>query len=315
MRLALSIFFSLIIATSSAQARIAYVPFVMKEDFGIRPVVDARIDDTAVALAVHSGAAGLIELTPEAADALGYHDRIYAGQYGIDRSGHLASAGASRVRLGTLTIGPNITSPALAFVHALPGNKADILRSGKAGMLGIKWLRSSRAFVDFGGKRIGFPQEANDTASARARLTEAGYTALPMIWNEKEAAYTVNVRLSGHSANLIVNTVSAGYLDLPSSQAAGLVFGEQTGTAGGPKGATVPVYKPLAPLSIEIGGRHFPGFQPPAWDTGAYLSRSSAAEGAPAPGPIQGALGATFWIARAAVIDFGGGWLFLAPSK
>jgi hypothetical protein len=292
-----------------AQARMQYAPFAMVEHFGDRPVVEARIDTTPIALQVHSGASGTIEITPEAADALGYSERTSSGRYGIDRSGHLAAAGASRTSLRRLSVGPSVVTDVPAFVHALPGAKVELPGAGEAGMLGVGWLRKTRAIVDFDGKRIGFPDVAGDSAAERARLVAAGYAALRMVWDEKEACYLIDASLDGHPARLIVNTVSKGYLDLPSARAAKLKFGGRTGTAGGPGGASVPVHKPLKPVSVRIGGVDYGRIQPPAWDTGAYLSAASAKGG----GPIQGALGATFWIAQKASIDFGDGWLLLAP--
>jgi len=296
-------------AAAPAQARMQYAPFAIVAHFGDRPVVEARIDATPIALQVHSGASGTIEITPEAADALGYRDRTPSGRYGIDRSGHLAAAGASRTSLRRLSVGPSVVADAPAFVHALPGAKVELPGAGEAGMLGIGWLRSTRAVVDFERKRIGFADAAADSAGERERLVAAGYAALRMVWDEKEACYLIDARLDGHPARLIVNTVSQGYLDLPSARAAGLKFGGRTGTAGGPGGASVPVHKPLKPVRVQIGGVDYGRIQPPAWDTGAYLSAASKRAG----GPIQGALGATFWIAQKASIDFGDGWLLLAP--
>src|ERR1700761_7986466 len=92
---------------SAGIAEMQYVPLKFHQVFGTRPFVNGRLDGKSFELMIHASASSTVEITPETADALGHKDRAYLGAYGIDRAGHVSVAGLSRIRLGSLEVGPS----------------------------------------------------------------------------------------------------------------------------------------------------------------------------------------------------------------
>ena len=290
-----------LLAGTPATSRSSHVPITWRTTSGTRPYAPVVLDGKPFLFMVHGGADAFAMTTHANAAKAGVTDLVQKGRYGIKKIGEVSSLGRADATAKTFAIGGVTTRDMPLQVFEIPQDPP------VDGMVGIRWLRASKTFVDFAKSELIVPEGPTDADAERATLLKQGYVAHPMTWDAAVAQYAISAVVNGAPATMRVGTVSDDFLDEPFARAHGLALVQQDGTYGGPTGTTGHFYKTTVPYSLTLNGKPLLTDVATVFDTYAYEAKPRPTTGVLAAGTF----GADFMRRNQAVIDFGSGTLFL----
>ncbi len=282
-------------------AQIAFTPIHFKEDSGIRPFVDVKMNGRSFELMVHSSADFYLMTNHAIAESIGVANLKKTQEFGIDSPGHVSPLGKAVSVLETLEIAGREQAHVPVDVFETPNPEMQ-------GMLGIRWLRSQLVIVDYDTYRVGIPRTIHDSEQEDARLIGLGFQKLKMTWDARTERYFIAGTINGVAGRFLVSTVSHDFLDPVFAKRAGVELGPVIGRGHGPTGTTVDELLAKREITIAIDGLQTASNQPRIMDTYAYAGEKAPANAAER---IDGTIGTDFMLANQAVIDFGTESMFL----
>jgi len=288
---------------ASLPVDVSYVPIVFRRVSGIRPFVEITMNGKPFQMMVHANATLYAMTTHANADMIGLSGLGKQSDYGISSEGNRSDLGRTSATLESLRVGDHEATNVRLSVFEVPQDpKID-------GMLGINWLRSQRAIVDYDAYRVGTAKTAADSTAVDGELLKRGYIAHKMTWDPVAQRYSVQGALGGVPMRLAISTVAESMLDSIFAQAHGIQLGPVVDQEGGPKGSLVDSRITKYQLQLAVDGQQTAPVQPLSFDPYAYSSVPR-----PEKTDFDASLGADFMLANQAVIDFGSEILFVAPS-
>lgn len=282
-----------------ANANASVIPFQVREISGKRPVVHVQLNGHGFDMVVHANAAFFMQINHAEAKTVRVEGAQHAGSFGIEAPGKVSTLGLDRARLGLLKIGDKQYRDVPVSVFETPGKQP--------GMLGLDWIRASRAVVDFGKSQLVLDPSTTQIVALRQHLLSNGYVAIPIREEPGTGKYEVDVSIGDATRRMMISTVAALNIDEDFARAGGVKSGKVIGRNAGPKGATENAYSTAQPVTLRIGQwTSDPINNAVVEDVYTYASKER-----PLENPEGGLLGADFMIAYRAVIDFGGSVLYL----
>lgn len=281
------------------------IPFQMVVNSGNRPSVKASINGFPVTLDVHSNAGFYMQISHKAADKGKIGNLVHVDTYGISSTGNVSSLGRDTAFVDKLTVG-NVT-----FTNT-PISIFETPSDYNHGMLGLRWITSNHAVVNFKNKTITINPTEQSSKARRKELRSAGYTAIPMQRSVKDGRYFITVTLNGITQPMIVSTVANNTLDVEFAKRAKIHLVSTGGTYGGPTGTTGEVFEISGPVDLKAGGISIALQQAQAEDIYAYAAQKRPTDES---SQTAGMLAADFLVGNGAVVDFGNKTLFVKPKK
>jgi hypothetical protein len=282
-------------------AQIAYTPIHFREDSGIRPFIDVKMNGRSFQLMVHSSAEFYMMTDHAIAESIGVTNLKKTEDYGIDSPGHVSALGKAVSVLKTLEVAGREQGDVPVDVFETPNPDME-------GMLGIRWLRSQLVIVDYDSYRVGIPRTIHDSEKEDERLIGLGFQKLKMTWDARSERYFVTGTINGVAGRFIVSTVSHDFLDPAFAKHAGVEVGPVIGDGHGPTGTSTDELLAKRQITLTIDGRQTAGDQPRIMDLYAYAGVKAPSNPAER---IDGTIGTDFMLANQAVIDFGTESLFI----
>ncbi|KAB7768794.1 hypothetical protein CKY51_08490 [Xanthomonas maliensis] len=280
------------------------VPLVYRQIGGTRPYVRVKLNGTPLLLMVHGNAGFSVMTTHANARKAGITAMTPEGQYGISQPGKVSPLGRASAVAKTFQVGGRTDHDLKIAIFEIPQT------SPNDGMIGLPWLRQSKALIDFNRNRLVLPENEAEVQAAHVRLQKAGYIAHPMTWDDKDARYVVLPTINGVSGRFVVSTVADISIDAPFAQRAAVALGTAGQEYGGPTGTTGQTRRTQGPFAIVLDGQALHSVEAGVYDLYAYDGTTR-----PSDATLKnGYLGCDFMRANHAVIDFGAGILFLKPG-
>ncbi len=279
---------------SPLPARSVALRFVV--DSGRRAVVDASVDGVDVRMLVHANAGFLAMLTHDTAFRINGRRVVKESDFGLGHDLELSPSGRGHIRVRTLEVADALIVDARIEVFDLPTVNWD-------GMLGLAWLASTGAVVDFGRARLSIPIDGNARAALLPEV-DAGVSAVPLTRDPETGRFLCALSLNGDPdscSRFVASTVGETILDIECARRHGIERGEQVGEEHGPGGAVVLAHRASRPVTFSAGGIELTTITPEISDIYAY-SDTARPEGSEI---VAGYLGADLLAARRGVIDFG----------
>lgn len=265
-------------------------------DSGLRAVVNASVDGVDVAMLVHANAGFLAMLTHHALYRINGRRVGKEVDFGLGHDLELSRSGRGHTELRMLEVAGAQTPDPRIEVFDLPTVNWD-------GMLGLDWLASTGAVVDFGRARLAVPADAGARTALLAELDgRAG--AVPLTRDLATGRFLCGLSLDGDAGSVsrfVASTVGDTTIDIACARRHGIEPGEQIGEEHGPGGAVVPAYRARRPVTFSVGGIALATITPEIHDIYAYSGNPRPDEGE----LVDGCLGADLLAARSGVIDFG----------
>lgn len=281
------------------------IPFRMVVNSGNRPAVKGTINGFPMTFDVHSSASFYMQISHKAADEGKIVGRTHVDTYGISSVGNVSSLGRDSAFVDKLTVGTAQFEKAPVSIFTTPADY-------NHGMLGLRWITTNRAIVDYK-KKVIIVNPTNQSSQAHQKiLLSSGYVALPMKRSNEDGRYYITVTINGVSQPMVVSTVANNTLDIEFARRAKLTIVKTKETYGGPTGTTGNVYVTQAPVSIHVGTVPLRLKQVNIFDMYAYEAKKRPAE---LSAQKAGALAADFLVGNGAVVDFGTQTLYVKPAK
>lgn len=300
----LNVMFLVCVAAAAAPPDITYVPLQFRTVSGIRPFVEVEMGGQPFLMMVHSNARLNMMTTHANAGRAGVTIVRHQGSYGITKPGEVSALGLDAGILPAMKIGGREILDAPISVFEIPQDPP------VDGMLGSRWLKSQGVILDYGQLRLGLASSAAGNENEDRRLVRAGYVAHKMIFNEKNASYQIDGEIDGCRTSMTLATVAENVIDIELANAAKIPLGPVIDTYGGPGGAVGEAYIAKRMVDIVVDGQRVVSDRPQIYDTYAYESETRAAQ---PDNTHRVRLGADFFLANQAVIDFGTNMLFIRP--
>lgn len=292
------------IVLSAASASVTYVPLQFRTVSGIRPFVQVEMGGKPFLLKVHSNARLNMMTTHANAENAGVRLVQHKGSYGITQPGQVSVLGLDAGILPSMTIGGIAFADTPVSVFEIPQDPP------VDGMLGSKWLRAHNVIVDYDRQRMGISSALADNEREDALLVAAGYRPHKIVYNEQNASFQIDGAVDGYATSMTLVTVAENVIDIDLARAAHIAIGPAIDTYGGPGGAVGEAYIAKRMVDIVVDGQRVAPDRPQIFDTYAYDSEPRSAT---ADNTHRVRLGADFFLANEAVIDFGTNMLFLRP--
>lgn len=296
----------LVLATNVALPRIATaqlnrVPINYRNTSGTRPYVPVQLNGKHLLFMLHAGTDFYAMTTHANAAYANVTDLVNERKYGITKPGAVSSLQRASAHAAIFTVGGLVMRNMPIQVFEIPQTPP------VDGMLGLLWLRSAKAFVDFQKALLVVPRQESDAQQERMSLTAEGYVAHPMSWDSNIQQFVIHPSINGVHSTFRVSTVSSDVLDEVFARARGIALVQQKGNFGGPSGTTGHFYKTSGAYPFQLDGQTFQTKTATVFDTYAYEAKPRPT-GANA---VAGDIGCDFMRANQAVIDFGSGTLYL----
>lgn len=291
-------------AGTTNTASVTYVPLTFRTVSGIRPFVDVEMGGKPFLMKVHSNARlNMMTIHANAAQA-GVTILQHKGSYGITKPGQVSALGLDAGVLPRMTIGGREILNQNISVFEIPQDPP------VDGMLGSRWLKTQRVILDYDSQRLGLTSSMADNVLEDQRLIDAGYLPHKINFIEQNASYQIDGAVDGFKTSMTLVTVAENVIDIALAKAAHIPLGPVVDTYGGPGGAVGEAYIAKRMVDIVVDGQRVVSDRPQIFDTYAYDSEVRA----PVPDNThQVRLGADFFLANQAVIDFGTNMLFIRP--
>lgn len=289
-----------------ADARTRRIPITFRDTSGIRPYVPVKLNGKPYLFMVHANAA-LMAMTIHAnanAANVTYLGNHHNG-FGITTTGKTSELGYDSAKATTFDVGGFVIRNMPIGVFEIP---QDVPVNG---MIGIQWLRTAKAFLDFDGAQLALPETHKDAERERHRLLSRGYIAVPMQWdssNPREAVYNVDAKVNGATGRFHVSTVASVILDDQFAHRAGIAMSDQTDRFGGPTGTTGETRTSAGSYTLELAGMTLKPTVASIYDIYTYGNDKRPEDPAR---QTAGYLGYDFMKANHAVLDFESGTMFL----
>jgi hypothetical protein len=266
-------------------------------DSGPRAVVKAAIDGVDVSMLMHANAGFLAMLTHDALYRITGRRVRKEMDFGLGHDLELSPAGRGHVEVGVLDVASALTHNQRIEVFDLPTDNWE-------GMLGLDWLASTGAIVDFGRARLAVPVDAADRATILGDTADgAGADVVPLTRDAASGRFLCALTLDGNLRSVsrfVASTVGDTIIDIECARRHGIAVGRQIGEEHGPGGSVVAAYRAARPVTFSADGVRLATITPEISDIYAYGDNPR-----PDSEPVAGYLGADLLSARRGVIDFG----------
>ncbi|MEF9421423.1 hypothetical protein [Xanthomonas citri] len=231
------------------------------------------------------------------AEKAGIRDLLKQGDYGISAAGEKSKLGNAKASVENFQIGSSIIAPMPIRVFEIPQDPP------VDGMVGLMWLKKTKAVVDYAQGQISIPAKEEDLKEEGRRLEKLGYIAHKMKWDEKEMRYIVAPKVNGGGERkFVVSTVSYFVIDEQSAKESSVQVGEVVDTYGGPTGAVGDERASLGDIELFLDGQKLASPAARIYDIYAY---DGSARPTAKKDRVDGFLGCDFMLANHAIIDFG----------
>jgi hypothetical protein len=260
-------------------------------DSGLRPIITATADGVDVAMLLHANAGFVMMLTHDALRRVTGRTVSKESDFGLAQDLRLSSAGRGQTRIREL-----VTAD-LAMTD-VPCEVFDLPTTNWEGMLGVHWLASSSAAIDFGRARLLLGD------AARHRMPLLGGLSIPLEQDADSGRFTCHLGLAAPgtpAGRFVASTVAETTLDIEFARRHGIDLGAPVGEEHGPGGAVVPVYRPAEPIRLVADARLVCTVRPSVYDIYAYGNNARPRQEA----ALAGYVGADVLRQRGVVVYFG----------